>query len=176
MTMKNDTKTEEELTCQFKTDIRNLTNFDPSTRKSKNVHFHGLLLTKLYNVWAKKVKRSYVWLHSRLIQSLKENWFVFPKTDMRNLANFHQSIFKSLKIGTSRDPFIRSKKCMSLKFRGEFCVIAMKNGAKFKEELTCQFKMNDFDKTFVLAFYNSFLKIESNCDKENMFISNTCSF
>ena len=65
---------------------------------------------------------------------------------------------------------------MSLKFRGEFCVIAMKNGAKFKEELTCQFKMNDFDKTFVLAFYNSFLKIESNCDKENMFISNTCSF
>ena len=52
----------------------------------------------------------------------------------------------------------------------------MKNDTKTEEELTCQFKMNDFDKTFVLAFYNSFLKIESNCDKENMFISNTCSF
>ena len=35
MTMKNDTKFEEELTCQFKTDMRNLTNFDPSTRKSQ---------------------------------------------------------------------------------------------------------------------------------------------
>ena len=33
MTMKNNTKFEEELTCQFKMDIRNLTNFDLSTRK-----------------------------------------------------------------------------------------------------------------------------------------------
>ena len=33
MTMKNDAKIEEELTSQFKTDMRNLTNFDPSTRK-----------------------------------------------------------------------------------------------------------------------------------------------
>ena len=36
--------------------------------------------------------------------------------------------------------------------------------------------MNDFDKTFVLAFYSSFLKIKLNCDKENMLIFNTCSF
>ena len=35
MTMKNDTKLEIELTCQFKIDIRNLTNFDSNTRKSK---------------------------------------------------------------------------------------------------------------------------------------------
>ena len=35
MAMKNDAKIEEELTCQFKIDMRNLTNFDPSTRKSK---------------------------------------------------------------------------------------------------------------------------------------------
>ena len=34
MTMKNDAKIEEELTCRFKIDMRNLTNFDPSTRKS----------------------------------------------------------------------------------------------------------------------------------------------
>ena len=31
MTLKNDGKSEEELTCQFKIDMRNLTNFDPST-------------------------------------------------------------------------------------------------------------------------------------------------
>ena len=35
MTMKNDAKFEEELTCQFKIDMRNLTNFDPSTQKSQ---------------------------------------------------------------------------------------------------------------------------------------------
>ena len=35
ITMKNDAKFEEELTCQFKTDMRNLTNFDPSTQKSQ---------------------------------------------------------------------------------------------------------------------------------------------
>ena len=35
MTMKNDAKFEEELTCQFKTDMRYLTNFDLSTRKSQ---------------------------------------------------------------------------------------------------------------------------------------------
>ena len=35
MTMKNDTKFEEESTCQFKIDMRNLMNFEPSTRKSK---------------------------------------------------------------------------------------------------------------------------------------------
>ena len=35
MTKKNDTKFEQELTCHFKIDMRNLTNFDPSTRKSQ---------------------------------------------------------------------------------------------------------------------------------------------
>ena len=35
MTMKNDTKFQEELTCQFKIDMMNLTNLDPSTRKSQ---------------------------------------------------------------------------------------------------------------------------------------------
>ena len=31
---------------------------------------------------------------------------------------------------------------MSLKFTEEFCVIKMKNDAKFEEEWTCQFKIN----------------------------------
>ena len=35
MKMKNDAKFEKELTCQFKIDMRNSTNVDPSTRKSK---------------------------------------------------------------------------------------------------------------------------------------------
>ena len=40
----------------------------------ENLHFNGLLLIIVYNVWAKKVQRSYVWLHWILMQNLKENW------------------------------------------------------------------------------------------------------
>ena len=35
MTMKNESKFEQELNCQFKTDMRNLTNFDPNTQISQ---------------------------------------------------------------------------------------------------------------------------------------------
>ena len=35
ITVKNDAKFEEALTCQFKIDMRNWTNFDPSIRKSQ---------------------------------------------------------------------------------------------------------------------------------------------
>ena len=37
MTMKEDAKLEEELTCRFKVDMMTLINFDPSTRKSQKV-------------------------------------------------------------------------------------------------------------------------------------------
>ena len=50
MAIKNDAKFEEELTCQIKIDIENLTNFDPCTRNLKNLHYNMLLLTKVYNV------------------------------------------------------------------------------------------------------------------------------
>ena len=39
MTVKNDGKFEKELTCQFKIDMRNVTNFGPSTWKSQNFVF-----------------------------------------------------------------------------------------------------------------------------------------
>ena len=33
MTLKNDAKFDKSLTCQFKIDMKNLMNFDPSTQK-----------------------------------------------------------------------------------------------------------------------------------------------
>ena len=44
MTLKNYKKSEEELTCCFKTDISNLMNFDSSTGKSQKLHLIRLLL------------------------------------------------------------------------------------------------------------------------------------
>ena len=37
MTLKNDEKFEDDLTCHFKIDMRNQTNFDPGTQKSQKL-------------------------------------------------------------------------------------------------------------------------------------------
>ena len=50
MTLKNDEKSEEELTCRFKIDIRNLTNLDSSIQNLRTLHFNVLFLAKVYNV------------------------------------------------------------------------------------------------------------------------------
>ena len=58
------------------------------------------------------------------------------KNDIRNLANFHQSTFESLKIETFIGSFTHSRKCMSLKSTEELYVMTMKNDAKFEQVLT----------------------------------------
>ena len=51
MTMKNDdTKFGKEFTCQFKTDMKNLTNFEPSIQKSQKFALSWASLNKVYNV------------------------------------------------------------------------------------------------------------------------------
>ena len=44
MTLKRHPNFEKKLTFCLKNDIRNLVNFNPSSRKSENLHFDGLLL------------------------------------------------------------------------------------------------------------------------------------
>ena len=60
MTIKNNAKFEEELTCGFKIDTAICRIFTQALECLKNLHFNGLLLTKVYNVLAKKVQKSYV--------------------------------------------------------------------------------------------------------------------
>ena len=79
MTMKNNPKFEEDLTRHFKTDIKNLTNFDSSTRNLTKLLFNMLLWPKYIILELRKVQRSYVWWHWRLIQNLKEKWLVLSK-------------------------------------------------------------------------------------------------
>ena len=62
------------------------------------------------------------------------------KKDLRNLANFHQSTLS--KLGLWWDPFVQSRKGMTLKFTEELCVMTMKNDTKTEEELTCRFKID----------------------------------
>ena len=44
------------------------------------------------------------------------------------------------KLELSWDPFVKSRKIMTLKFTEELCVMTMKNNAKFEEELTFPFR------------------------------------
>ena len=58
-----DAKFKGKLTCGMKNDIRNLVNFHASSRKSENLHFHGLLVSKAYKILEEEVQKSYVSWH-----------------------------------------------------------------------------------------------------------------
>ena len=60
MTLKGDANFKGKLTRGLKNDIKNLVNFHASSRKSENLHFNGLLLSKAYNVLDEKVQKIYV--------------------------------------------------------------------------------------------------------------------
>ena len=60
MKTKNDAKLEEELTCRFKIDMRNLKNSDLNTQKSLKFMLNGLFLIKVFNFLTKKLQRSYI--------------------------------------------------------------------------------------------------------------------
>ena len=67
------------LTRGLKNDIKNLVNFHASSQKSENLHFDGLLLSKVYKVLVEKVQKSYISWHWRMMQSLKKKWLLVPK-------------------------------------------------------------------------------------------------
>ena len=67
------------LTCGLKNGIMNLVNFHVSSRKSENLHFNQILLSKAYKDLDEKAQKSYVSWHWRVMQSLKKNWVLVPK-------------------------------------------------------------------------------------------------
>ena len=91
MTLKTHAKLEEKLICCFKND-RNLVNFDPSTQSLKKVYFHWLILCEVFNVWPKKVQRSYLSWHWRKMQNLKKNWPVAWKMTWETWQIFSRAL------------------------------------------------------------------------------------
>ena len=132
-------KIEEKLIFCFKND-KNLVNFDLGTQDSRNSHFDWFLLCKVYNVWPKKVQKSYLSWNWHVMQKLKKNWPVVWKMTRRIWQIFNGAL-DDLKIGPWWEPLIQSRICMSLKFTVDSCVMTIKNDAKFEKlELTCRFK------------------------------------
>ena len=58
-------------------------------------------MTKVYNVWAKKGIEELFLIALNIDANCEGKTTCAFKNDMRNLVNFHQSAFESLKIGTS---------------------------------------------------------------------------
>ena len=77
-----------------------------------------------------------------------EDWCkIWRKTDLcfqrwHEFGKFSPEHTKVSKLRLWWDPFIQSRKCMSLKFTVELCVMTMHNNAKLEEELTCHFKID----------------------------------
>ena len=88
----------------------------------KNLYFNGLILTKVYNASAKKLQRSYVWLHS-------QDWYKFWRNTGLCFQKFTWGIsqiftraLKSLQIGTLMASFCLKLKMYELKiYRGVMC-------------------------------------------------------
>ena len=77
-----------------------------------------------------------------------EGWCkIWRKTDLwfgkwhEKFGKFSPEHLKVSKLRLWWDPFVQSRKRMSLKFTEELCAIKMKN-AKFEEELTCLFNID----------------------------------
>ena len=78
MTMKKDAKFEE-LNSHFKIGMRIWWILTRAIKSLKDFHFNGLLLSKVYIFWAKKVQRSYLSWNWRGIQNLERNRLVVSK-------------------------------------------------------------------------------------------------
>ena len=87
----------------------NLVKFYVSSRRSKTLHFDGLLLSKSCTVSAKKVQKSYFSWHWTVMQSLKKNWCVVSNMTWGIVWIFTQPP-KSLKISLRRALFVESIK------------------------------------------------------------------
>ena len=75
----------------------------------------------------------------RKIWKKADLWF---KKRHEKFNKFSPEHLKMSKLGLWWDPFVHSRKCMSLKFTEELCPMTMKNDAKFEEELTCHFNID----------------------------------
>ena len=66
-----------------------LVKFDVSSQKSKILHFYCFILSKSFKDSAKKVQRSYLSWHWKVMQSLKKNWLVVSNMTHCSLTRAH---------------------------------------------------------------------------------------
>ena len=138
MKLKMDTKFGEESTWRFKIGISNLINLTWALKSLKNLHFNGLLLSKVDVAWAKKSREELSFMTLQSDAKCDEKLTCCLKWEISQI--FTRAQVSKLKLWW--DPFVQRRKCMSLKFTEKLCVMKMKNDTKIEEELTCCFKID----------------------------------
>ena len=83
-----------------------------------------------------------------IFHETKEGYKIWRGIDLL-LGKWHEGFGKfsaeHLKVSKLKlwwDPIVQSRKCMSLKFTENVCVMTMDNDTKIEEELTCRFKID----------------------------------
>ena len=69
--------------------------FLPNHSKVWKFHFDGLFLSIVYEIWAKKIQRSYLSWHWTVMKHMNKPWPCGFKNGKRNCVNFHESTQKS---------------------------------------------------------------------------------
>ena len=103
-----------------------------------------------------------------IFNDTEEWWKIWRKTDLwfgkwhEKFGKFSPEHSKVSKLGLWWDPFIQSRKCMSLKFTEELCIMTMKNDAKIEEELTSCFKTDKRNLTNLTRALESLKNLQFN--------------
>ena len=111
----------------------------------KNLHFNWLLLTKLYNFWARKKYRGVICHDIRMWCKIWRKTTLWFGKWHEEFGKFSPEHTKVSKLRLSLGSFIQSIKFMSLNNSYgvmELCLMTMKNDAKYENELTCQLKID----------------------------------
>ena len=110
MTLKSDAKVGEKLICWFK-----------NVESLKNLNFCWFLLCKVYNILAKKIQRSYILWHWKVMQNLNKNWITVWKMT-GGIWQIFTGGLESFKIGTLMRSFYPKQKMYELKiYRWVIC-------------------------------------------------------
>ena len=106
-------------------------------RSLKTLHFNGLLVTK-YIMFELKKCRGVIFYDTKVWRKVWRKTELWFEKWHEKFGKFSPEDLKVSKLEIWYDPFVQRRKCMSLKFRKELCVMTMRNDAKFEEEFSFQ--------------------------------------
>ena len=111
-----------------------------------------LIVSKIFTLmgsfWANYILFELKKYREVIFHGTEERCKIWRKTDLwfekwhEEFGKFSPEHSKVSNLELWWDPYVLSRKCMSLNFSGELCVVTMKNNTKIEEELTCGFKIN----------------------------------
>ena len=94
--------------------------FLPNYSKVQNFHLDGLFLFEIYEIWAKKIRKSCISWHWTVMQSLYKPQSCSLKNDIRNWVKFHCST-QRLKNCSLMGSFYQNHMFQLQSFKGIMC-------------------------------------------------------